>query len=154
MGKAEYYIMKCPYCDEDITSVLENPSSLVICPNCNRLLHLYSVFGYNMWLSENDRIYKVDKKPIKDVTVNDTHKEDTYDGFRYKEYVEYDEDKEAEDYLEQGELSKRHPRVVHEMLSFNADLCLIQHNYLTRLGFTREEALRIVEKLIEQGFIL
>lgn len=153
MSEAEYYVMKCPFCDNDITSALETPHSIIHCPHCDKLLHLYSVFGYNMWLSENGKTKKVNKKPVKDVIIEEEPK-GTYDGFSYMEYEEYDEDEEAERCLENGELLKKHPKVIHEILSFNADLCLMQHNYLTRLGFTRDEASEIVMKLIEQGFIL
>lgn len=151
MGESEYYVMKCPFCDSNITEALETPHSIIHCPNCNKLLHLYSVFGYNMWLSENGKSSKVNKKPVKDVIIKEELNED-YDRANYTEYD--DEEEDDEHYIENGELMKKHPRVIHEMLSFNADLCLIQHNYLTRLGFTREEAVEIVKKLIEQGFIL
>lgn len=148
-----YYVLKCPVCDKDITKVMEIPDTKIVCPNCKKVLSLYTIFGYNMWLSENGKSFKTDKKPVKDVIIDEEPK-DTYDGFSYEEYKEYDEDEEAERYLENGELLKKHPRVIHEILSFNADLCLMQHNYLTRLGFTRCEANDILKKLIEQGFIL
>lgn len=148
MSKEEYYILKCPVCDENITKVMEFPDNEIICPSCKRVLSLYTVFGYNMWLSENGKSEKVNKKPIKDVIAREELNED------YAEYENDDEEEDDEHYIENEELIKKHPRVIHEMLSFNADLCLIQHNYLTRLGFTREEAVEIVKKLIEQGFIL
>lgn len=166
MADGEYYVLKCPYCDEDITKVMENPYTVVVCPNCNRRLNLYSVFGYNMWLSEQGKTKKVNERPIEDVNNNvqqskvKTEEWEDDNGNRHIKFTfasddyDFDEDAIAEDYLEQSELRQRRPTSLDEMLMFNSDICVMQYRYLTKAGFSRQEAIDILKKLIEQGFIL
>lgn len=156
-GKEEYYILKCPFCDEDITQVMECPDAFVTCPSCERDLNLYTVFGYNMWLAEQGKIKRVDTRPIKDVNIDRQQDEDkysymefTYDGDDY----DFDEESIAEEYLKSSNLMQKRPQAVHEILAFNADICTMQYRYLTKMGFTRIEAIEIIKKLIEQDFIL
>lgn len=154
MSEDKYYILKCPFCDDDITSVMERPNITVACPSCERDINLYSVFGYNMWLSEQGKSYKVDTKPIKDVNI-DSQEENDYIEFGYdSDDYEWDDDKIAEDYLKRSNLMQKRPQAIHELLSFNADVCTMQYRYLTNMGFSREEAIEIIKKLIEQDFIL
>lgn len=154
MSEDKYYILKCPFCDGDITSVMERPSTIVECPNCERDINLYSVFGYNMWLSEQGKSYKVDTKPIRDVNI-DSQEESDYIEFGYdSDDYGWDEDKIAEDYLKQCNLMQKRPQAIHELLAFNADVCTMQYRYLTKMGFSREEAIEIIKKLIEQDFML
>lgn len=155
MSKEEYYILKCPVCDENITKVMEFPDSEIICPNCKRVLNLYTIFGYNMWLSENGKSTKVCEKPIKDVASNvkDVSKyssEFTCDEDDY----EFDEEEIAKEYIDYSNLIQKRPETLHEILSFNADICLMQYRYLIKVGFTRPEAVEIIKKLIEQNFLL
>lgn len=148
LSNSEYYILKCPVCDVDITKVIEQPSREVICPNCKRVLDLYSIFGYNMWLSEIGKTTKVNKKPIKDVVYDETDIE--YDSDDY----EYDEETIIEDYLNNSHLFQKRPEALHKLLLFNANTCLMQLKYLMKVGFTRKESIEIIKKLIEQSFLL
>lgn len=165
--KDEYYILKCPFCDKDITKVLEKPSTQVICPNCGKDINLYSVFGYNMWLAEKGKILKVNKRPLKDVNTvrqsnNNVVKEEWEDDngdkhirftFASDDY-DFDEEAIAEDYYNQSELMQKRPKALDELLMSNSDICVMQYRYLINAGFTRPEAIEIIKKLIEQGFIL
>lgn len=153
MSKEEYYILKCPYCDTDITKIMEYPSNIVICPKCERELNLYSVFGYNMWLSENGRTTKVNKKPIKDV-INNVENEDDLEFTYDEDDYDYNEDKIAEEYINISNLIQKRPETLHEMIAFNADICLMQYRYLIKVGFNRQEAIELIKKLIEQSFLL
>lgn len=150
MSKEKYYILKCPICDKDITEVMEYPNNEVYCPHCDKKLNLYSVFGYNMWLSENGKATKVNKKPIKDVINNTQYDEFTYDNDDY----DFDEEVIRDEFINSCSLIQKRPEVLHEIASFNADMCLMQYRYLIKVGFTRFEALEIILKLIEQSFLL
>lgn len=157
MADKEYYILKCPYCDKDITSVMNLPDNVVTCPSCNKDLNLYSVFGYNMWLVEQGNIEKVHKKPIEDVNIDIQENEETEDYIEIHfdgEDFEFDEEHIAEEYLKSSNLMQKRPRAIHELLSFNADICTLQYRYLTKMGFSRAESIEIIKKLIEQNFIL
>lgn len=152
MSDGEYYILKCPYCDKNITKVLEYPHSIVHCPECDRELYLYSVFGYNMWLSEQGKSKKVKRRPIRDVKqyehtdyIDMSYDEDGYD---------FDEEQIMEQYINSSSLMQKRPEALHELLSFNTDVCLMQFRYLTRVGFTREEAIELIKELIKTDFIL
>lgn len=147
--KSEYYILKCPVCDKDITKVMEMPNAEIVCPNCKRVLNLYTVFGYNMWLAENGNAEKVNKRPI---TISD--KQETNQVLD----VCIDEDIEDDniDYSEFNfdSITDNNPSNLQILLSQNADICAMQYNYLIKKGFTRLEAVDMVLKLIEHGFIL
>lgn len=154
MADGEYYILKCPYCDSDITEFLEEPYTYNTCPYCGKDNNIYSVFGYNMWLAENNKAEKVNKKPIKDVIDTRARQQSEID-FEYEdEMYDFDEEKIANDYINQSVLMQKRPEAIHELLSFNADVCTMQYRYLIRMGFTRNEAIEIIKKLIEQDFIL
>lgn len=158
MAADKYYILKCPFCDNDITSVMEKPSCAVECPCCERDINLYSVFGYNMWLSEQGKSNKVDIKPIKDVNIGTTkEREENGDTIEFEydsDEYDWDDDEIAEDYLKRSNLMQKRPQAIHELLAFNADICTMQYRYLEKMGFTRGEAIEIIKKLIEQDFIL
>ena len=158
MSDSEYYVLKCPYCDENITSIIENPKSWFRCIHCDKELSLYSVFGYNMWLAENNRCKKVKRKPIKDVISSSKAeirpKEISIEFHFDEDNYEYDEEAIKEDYLRQSSLMQKRPMAMHEILSFNADICSMQLAYLMKLGFTREESIELIKKLIDQDFIL
>ncbi|WP_304393312.1 hypothetical protein [uncultured Clostridium sp.] len=145
-NKSEYYILTCPYCDKNITKVMENiTGNTVVCPSCQKELNLYTVFGYNMWLVEKGNFKKVTKKPIKTI----------------KNQVEVENFVLDEDYIDDeleeinfDSISDNSPTNLQILLSQNADICTTQYNYLIKKGFTRLEAIDIVLKLIEHGFIL
>lgn len=162
MADGEYYILKCPYCDDNITKVMETiTDNIVTCPHCDKELNLYSVFGYNMWLAENNKTKKVKRKPIKDVKSNRNRAKEYYDednmvvefNFDADDY-EFNEEAIAEDYINHSHLMQRRPKALEEILSFNADICTMQYRYLLKMGFTRPEAIELIKKLIEQSFLL
>lgn len=145
-SKSEYYILTCPYCDKNITKVMENiTGNTVICPSCQKELNLYTVFGYNMWLVENGNFKKVTKKPIRTIT----KQVETENFVLDEDYI----DDELEE-INFDSITDNSPTNLQILLSQNADICTTQYNYLIKKGFTRLEAIDIVLKLIEHGFIL
>ena len=69
----KFYEMKCPYCDNIVTELLEQTSNTkpFKCPSCNHILSLYGTFGYNMWLSANKKAKKCKERPINTDWIND-----------------------------------------------------------------------------------
>lgn len=157
----EYYILKCPFCDDDITSVMESPDAKVTCPKCNKELNLYTVFGYNMWLVENNKITKVSKRPIKDIKIKNKNygnikTEEWEDGnSRHIKFI-VSSDEDVDDYKETDnfEESDGEPKTYEDLLLFNAAICHKQYDFLVQAGFKEKDALDMVKKLIDQGFIL
>lgn len=151
--KQEYYVLKCPYCDGNITKVMERPNSIVICPNCNKELNLYTIFGYNMWLSENGKSKKVGRRPIKDIKKDRKTKIEEKYNFELDE-ESYDNSEIFEECINQSVLMNKEFKNLKEILAFNADVCVMQYIYLLQDGFTRPEAIEIIGKLIDQNFLL
>lgn len=69
----KFYEMKCPYCDDIITELLEQrlDTTPFRCPSCKHILSLYGTFGYNMWLSANKKAKKCKERPIDNKWIND-----------------------------------------------------------------------------------
>lgn len=145
--KSHYYILNCPLCDKNITKVMEDlHSNTVVCPYCNKSLNLYTVFGYNMWLSENGKSKKVSKRPIRIVSRSDIKEQDELD-------VEYEYEYENNsDYLDK--LLQMNSDKINTLLNHNTKVICAQYNMLINSGFTRPEAVGFIECMIKGGFIL
>lgn len=158
-NKEVYYELKCLYCDKPITNIIAN-TNYIECPYCNHKFTLYQVFSYNMWLSENHKANKLNKKPhiFKEVPVSniDITMIDPLTGERKE--IDYNTLEVIQDIMEEikkdieGKEEPLRAEVVHDAASQTAAVMMIQYNYLKAAGFNENQAFIILQKLIEGGF--
>ena len=102
----KFYEMKCPYCDDIITELLEQRTDTTPfrCPSCKHMLSLYGTFGYNMWLSANKKAKKCKEKPINNDWINNLINKDNV---KQKEQLNKEDSEEMfiEDDSEQADRS-------------------------------------------------
>lgn len=101
----KFYEMKCPYCDDVITELLEQSSDTrpFRCPSCKHILSLYGTFGYNMWLSANKKAKKCKERPISNEWINNLINKDKEQNLNSSDEEEMfiENDSEEEQFNEQ-----------------------------------------------------
>ena len=172
----EYYEVKCPKCDEIITKIFDNGfgGNYIKCPKCNADVSLYSLFSYNMWLADNGKCIKSEKRPVKikpNKTINKSNISTIFENilgqYGYQKIDDEESEnnriftflKQNEDYIEDEE-NEEFP---NSRLNFNllniasVDRALVlQAHFKALLELTdldRKEALEIIKTLINNDML-
>ena len=139
-----YYEIKCLYCDKPLTGLLSN-TAYVKCPYCGHIFSLYQILSYNMWLAENHKANKVAEKPSIFEDILQNYEDDNNSAitvpFTFDSIFEELKPKEKQTLTED----------IHEICSNQASIIKIQYNCLIKVGFTKDEAFLLLQKMVENG---
>lgn len=171
-----YYNLRCPYCDKEIKHISNIKNGNIHCYECEKDFTLYQVISYNMWLAENNKATKVESKPkyfessvldelppqlrsLVDIIKKKYNIDDVniikYDPHKFEKPDQSDKENNynSDTYEDLSDSDLELFEDIHNETSGVASICFIQYNYLRLAGFNDRQAMHILDKLIEKGFI-